>query len=47
MLDLEIATPFQVEDLAEEIVPSGALVEAKQDAIHYITVLVIGYYPYS
>jgi hypothetical protein len=32
----------QVVDLDEEIVPAGALVETKQGAIHYITVLVIG-----
>jgi len=34
--------PIQIDDLAEEIVPAGALVETKQDAIHYITVLVLG-----
>lgn len=30
--------------LDEEIVPAGALVESKSDAVHWITVLVLGIY---
>ncbi|HZG08126.1 MAG TPA: hypothetical protein VEZ70_04000 [Allosphingosinicella sp.] len=35
---------FMIADLDEEIVPAGAMVEAKQESIHWITVLVLGIY---
>jgi hypothetical protein len=36
---------LDVAALDEEIVPAGAMVETKQDAVHYITVLVLGLTP--
>ena len=33
---------LNVVGLDEEIVPAGALVESKTDAVHWITVLMIG-----
>ena len=33
---------FDVAELDEEIVPAGALVEKKEDAVHWWTVLVLG-----
>lgn len=41
----DMNSDLQVTDLDEEIVPAGAMVETKQDAVHYITVLVLGWYP--
>lgn len=36
---------LDVAALDEEVVPAGAMVETKQDAVHYITVLVLGWFP--
>ncbi len=47
MNDINAADAFDVVDLDGELVPAGAMIEAKQEAIHWITVLVIGWYPSS
>ena len=41
---MENCDVLHVAGLDEEVVPAGALIEAKQDAVHYITVLVLGIY---